>query len=360
MHGLVSTFGAPFDEGEDVNGGDVVEWLGEFLPLARQALEAFGGFRNPESPIWFQGLTELLARRYGDRVKHWFTLNEPHAFIEGGLRHGRHAPGLTLPLSEVLLAGHHALLAHGRSVLALRSLVSDSWVAMAPVLICGVPASERPEDVEAARTFTFSMVSDELRVTSWWMDPVHGLGYPQDGLRRFGRAMCPVSTADLDLIHQPLDACGFNLYDAPTIRQNEQGHPELCPPPAGSPHTAFHWPVTPTAHFYGPLFAHERYGLPTLITENGLSNRDWVNLQGDVEDPERVDFIARHLQQLGRVRERAQVKGYFHWSLLDNFEWNHGYRERFGLVHVDYQSYTRTKKRSFFFYRDLIRAQRPG
>src|SRR5690606_1098684 len=108
------------------------------------------------------------ARRYGDRVKHWFTLNEPHAFIEGGLRHGRHAPGLTLPLSEVLLAGHHALLAHGRSVLALRSLVTDSWVAMAPVLICGVPASERPEDVEAARTFTFSMVSDELRVTSWW------------------------------------------------------------------------------------------------------------------------------------------------------------------------------------------------
>lgn len=325
-----------------------------------QALEDRGGFRNGESPAWFEGFTQSVARRYGDRVRHWFTLNEPHAFIEGGLRHGRHAPGYQLPLSEVLLAGHHALLAHGRSVQVLRSSVPESWVAMAPVLICGVPLTESAADVEAARQFTFAMRDDGLRATSWWMDPVYGLGYPEDGLRRMGRAMCAFTDADLDIISQPLDACGFNLYDAAVVTADQEGRPIGCPFRPGAPHTAFDWPVTPNAHRYGPLFAYERYRLPTMVTENGLSTRDWKDRNGEVIDLDRVDFIARHLQELSLSRREARVLGYFHWSLLDNFEWNHGYRERFGLVHVDYATSERTKKRSFGFYRGLIDACRAG
>lgn len=323
-----------------------------------QALEDRGGWLNPESPRWFLELTELVARRYGDRVKHFFTLNEPHAFIEGGLRHGRHAPGMTLPLPEVLRAAHHALLAHGLAVQALRARVPDAWVAMAPVLVAAVPASSRPEDVEAARKWTFSMPDSVLRRSSWWMDPAFGLGYPEDALSLFGQYMPRVTDAELDTIAQPLDAVGFNLYDCPRVRANSAGEPEVCPLAPGCARTGFNWPMTPEGHYYGPLFAYERYKLPIFITENGLSNRDWKQLDGRVRDPERVDFIDRHLGALNQAAAEVPIYGYLHWSLLDNFEWNHGYRERFGLVHVDYTTFERTPKESFFHYRDLIKNSR--
>lgn len=326
------------------------------------SLEQQGGFRSTKSPGWFEEYTELLARRYGDRVRHWFTLNEPHAFIEGGLRHGRHAPGHRLPLSEVLRAGHHALLAHGRATQVLRSLVPQSWVAMAPVLICATPKTESESDIEAARAWTFGMYDSNLRVSSWWMDPALGRGYPSDGLSLLGTELGPIPAQELELIAQPLDAVGFNLYDSAVVRAGPQGEPIVCPPEPGSPRTAFDWPMTPQGHYWGPLFAHQRYKLPTMVTENGLSNRDWVDRNGAVNDPARVDFIDRHVSALLSAREQAQVQGYFHWSLLDNFEWNHGYRERFGLVHVDYQTMKRTPKQSYHYYRKRIDRERqaPG
>jgi beta-glucosidase len=201
------------------------------------------------------------------------------------------------------------------------------------------------------------MTSPDLRVSSWWMDPAFGRGYPEDGLRLFGSDMPPVPANDLDLIAQPLDCVGFNLYDAKVVKAGADGQPEVVPWGPGAPRTAFNWPITPGAHYYGPRFAYERYQKPVMITENGLSCRDHVHVTGEVPDDDRVDFIQSHLSELGRASAAGTpILGYFHWSLLDNFEWNHGYRERFGLVHVDYETMTRTKKRSFFYYRDLIAA----
>jgi len=117
--------------------------------------------------------------------------------------------------------------------------------------------------------------------------------------------------------------------------------------------------VSAQAHHYGPLFAQQRYGGPIVIAENGLSCRDWIHLDGCVHDAERVDFLLRHLTELAHAQQRGvRIAGYFHWSLLDNFEWNHGYRERFGLVYVDYQTLRRTKKDSFYAYRDVIAQSR--
>ncbi len=320
-----------------------------------QALERLGGFRNPKSPLWFEEFTRLVARRFGDRVKHYLTLNEPHAFIEGGLKDGRHAPGLCLPQGEVLLAAHHALLAHGRAVQVLRSEVKDSYVTYAPVLQCAVPETDRPEDLEAARRFTFQMTTESLRSTPWWMDPVYGRGYPEDGLRLFGKKMPAFTDAEMDLIAQPLDAAGFNLYDTAVVRRGISGEVEVVAAKAGCPRTAFHWPVSEDGHYYGPKFIFERYQLPVLITENGLSCRDWIHEDGKVKDPDRVDFLLRHLRALARAcAEGVPVAGYFHWSLLDNFEWNHGYRERFGLIFVDYDTLERTPKQSYFAYKNLI------
>lgn len=326
-----------------------------------QALEVRGGFRNRAVVGWFTEYTELVARRLGDRVRHWFTLNEPHAFIEGGLRHGRHAPGLTLPIDEVLRAAHHALLCHGAAVQVLRAHVPDSWVAMAPVLVAAVPATDDPADIEAARQVTFGAHGNTLRVTSLWTDPALGRGYPEDILRAVGGRLPAFPSSELDRIARPLDAFGCNLYDCPIVRAGDDGNPAVCALPPGFPRTDFGWPVTPSGHLYGPRFAFERYGLPILITENGLSTRADVSVDGRVHDASRIDFVERHvLALLECARSGVPILGYFHWSLLDNFEWNHGYRERFGLVHVDFQTCVRTRKDSFFAYRELIQRAKSG
>ncbi|HSC88023.1 MAG TPA: family 1 glycosylhydrolase [Polyangiaceae bacterium] len=319
---------------------------------APQALDELGGFGHPDSPSWFADYASLVARALEDRVKHFFTLNEPHAFIEGGLRHGRHAPGRQLPLADVLQAAHHALLAHGDAVRVLRAQVSDAWISWAPVLVGSCPADPNdPADVAAAERATFGLTSDALRSTAFWMDPVYLGHYPEESERVFGAAFPRIGTGDMERIRAPLDACSFNLYDFGRVRAGRDGAPEVVPFPVGSPRTAFNWPITPEAHFWGPLWAWQRYGLPVLIAENGLSCRDWVHLDGRVHDGDRVDFLKRHLNELARARRAGvPVLGYFHWSLLDNFEWNHGYRERFGLVHVDFETLVRTPKDSFHAY----------
>ncbi|MCH2108034.1 MAG: GH1 family beta-glucosidase [Polyangiaceae bacterium] len=339
----------------------ITPWITLFHWDACRALEEQGGFLHPDMPHWFGEYTALLAQRFGDRVQHWFTLNEPHAFIEGGLRHGRHAPGKQLPLPEVLLAAHHALLAHAEAVDQLRARVSNAKISAAPVLITAVPTSESKEDREAAREATFVMQNDVLRSSSFWMDPIYGQGYPEEAFRIFGDAMPQVAQTERSKMCRPLDYCGFNLYDAPLVKRGPDGGLEFPSPPPGSPQTAFQWPITEEAHYYGPLFAAERYKLPILITENGLSCRDRIHLDGRVHDPQRIDFIQRHLLELSRAQSAGvDIRGYFHWSLLDNFEWNHGYRERFGLVHVDFASGQRTPKDSFFEYKRIIElAQTP-
>lgn len=323
------------------------------------ALFQRGGWLHPDSPQWFAAYADTVARRLGDRVREWITLNEPHAFIEGGLRDGRHAPGLGLPLCEVARAGHNALLGHGRAVQVLRALVPNARVGWAPVLVAAAPASDTPEDIAAAERWTWQMPHDRLRVSSWWMDPVYRGHYPEDGLRVLGKSAPSIAPGDLELISQPLDYFGCNLYDVVRVRAGLDGAPEEVAFPPGFPRTAFNWAITPEGHYWGPRFAHARYGLPVLITENGMSNRDWVALDGAVHDPERVHFIETHLTELARAIESGvPVLGYFHWSLLDNFEWNHGYRERFGLVYVDYPSGRRVPKDSARTYSEWIAANR--
>jgi beta-glucosidase len=322
-------------------------------------LEREGGWLNPESPRWFEQYAKVAAQCFGDRVRRWITINEPHAYIEGGLAHGRHAPGRMLPLPEVAQAAHHTLLGHGLAVAVLRTHVPQSWITTAPVLICSTPETNSEADIEAARKASFDMPGPGLRVSSFWMDPIYLGRYPEVAFRALGSAMPRVTQGDLKIIGQPLDALGFNLYDASVVRAGPNGAPETVAWGPGRPRTAFGWPVTPEAHDWGVRFAYERYRLPVVITENGLSCRDWVDRQGRVNDAERIDFLERHVEALKRAQASGvPVAGYFHWSLMDNFEWNHGYRERFGLVHVDFETLKRTPKASYYAYRDLIRRSR--
>jgi beta-glucosidase len=315
-----------------------------------------GGWLNPDSAEWFADYVALVVRALSDRVEHWITINEPSVFVELGHSQGTHAPGLRLGLDEVLLAAHRVLLAHGRGVQAIRAHAAlGPRVGYAPVGIPCVPFRDTPEDLAACRELTFRVDGSNLWNNAWWMDPVLLGGYPEAGLRAYGAAAPRATAAELDLIRQPLDFFGVNTYFGHRARQGKDGQPEIVEYPPGWPLTAYNWHVLPEVLRYGPRLFHERYGLPVVVTENGISCRDWVARDGRVHDPGRIDYLGRHLGELGRASlDGVPIAGYFHWSLLDNFEWLDGYKERFGLVYVDYADQARILKDSALYYRDVI------
>ena len=269
------------------------------------------------------------------------------------------APKLKLTESEVLHAMHHILLAHGRGVEILRSFAKkEPQIGMAFCQSSVIPETDSTDDVEAARKAFFSGADKQLWSPSWWLDPIVFGKYPEDGLRDFGGNV-PKDLTDpyqLKIISEPIDFIGINCYNAESVRASEEGNPVKVRSKEGAPYTANKWPVTPRALYYIPKFEYERYRLPIYITENGMSGTDWVCLDGKVHDSYRIDFMHRYLNCLQQaINDGIDVRGYLTWSLLDNLEWNNGYTERFGLVHVDYETQVRTLKDSAYWYQGVIK-----
>jgi beta-glucosidase len=320
-----------------------------------QALQRMGGFVNRDIADYFAEYSDVMARQLGDRVKYWVTQNEPQCYIGFGLGSGIHAPGLKLELSELLLAAHNSLRSHGKSVDALRASVRGARIGYVLATQLCRPHTESAADVDAARAATFSVRDRTLWTNTWWTDPVVFGRYPEDGLRLFGSELPDFPAADFASIQRPIDFLGLNIYRAETYRASDEG-PVPLPVPPGYPRSGVDWqPITPDAMYYGTRFFHERYALDQWITENGLSTRDQIYLDGHVHDPQRIDFMHRCLLELSRaIRDGTPVKGYLAWSLLDNFEWADGYKQRFGLVYVDYASQRRVPKDSFHWYQRVI------
>jgi beta-glucosidase len=315
-------------------------------------LHCRGGWLNREIADWFAEYTRIVVERLGDRVKHWMTLNEPAVFAVVGYRDGRHAPGEKYDIPEMLRLIHVILLSHGRSAQAIRAAAkSESQVGLAHAGGVRIPASSDPSDIAAAGRAMFSITSKDLWANTWWLDPVMLGAYPEDGLKVFEPHLPTFPAGDMKVIQQKMDFIGCNIYHGQVVKAGASGEPERVALPPGRPMTAIKWPVTPEALYWGPRFFQERYGLPIYITENGLSNSDWVGLDGKVHDPQRIDYTRRHLIELARaIQDGVDVRGYFHWSLLDNFEWAEGYKERFGLVYVDYPTGKRILKDSAYWY----------
>jgi beta-galactosidase len=318
-----------------------------------------GGWMNAESAGWFGEYAKLVARRFSDRVSKFITLNEPQCFIGLSYLDGIHAPGVCVPLKDSFEMAHNVLKAHGLAVQMLRQYAKRKIeVGYAPTGSMSYPASGDARDVEAARRHLFAL-PEEDRDWAWnvsfWSDPVFFGHYPEEVLRRYGTCMPKVSAEDEKLIAEPIDFYGQNIYNGNRIRQGPDGRPEIVERYAGFPRTAIGWPVTPECLYWGPKFLYERYQKPIYITENGLSCHDVVSLDGKVHDPNRIDFTRRYLGYLRQaVEDGIDVRGYFHWSLLDNFEWHSGYGERFGMVYVDYRTGERIWKDSAYWYRDWI------
>ena len=319
-----------------------------------------GGGLNRDIAEWFGEYAKLIAERFSDRVKYFFTLNEPQCFVGLGYLRGEHAPGVKAPLRDTFEMAHNALRAHGRAVQMLRAYAKQPIeVGFAPT--CGMcyPETEKPEDIEAARQMMFSMSlqpSDNWTWNvAWWSDPVLLGHYPEEGLRLYEPYLPKITDADMKLISEPLDIYGQNIYNGRCFRMGPDGKPQEVTRPLGAPKTAVGWPVTPECIYWGLKYLDERYHMPMYLTENGMACHDCISLDGKVHDPNRIDFLARYLKQVKRAASEIDLRGYFEWTLLDNFEWNKGYAERFGLVYVDFETQKRIWKDSAYWYADVVK-----
>jgi beta-glucosidase len=324
------------------------------------ALFCRGGWLNRDSADWFADYTALLVDKLSDRVSQWSTLNEPQCFISLGHLDGTHAPGLKLGISEVLLAAHNALRAHGKSVQVIRANArTQPHISVAQANKISIPASEHPDDIEAARQHMFSVREKHLFSNSWFSDPMILGHYPEQGLNLFAAEMPQIVEGDLECINQQLDYFGTNIYSGVHVRSAEDSDFEIVEK-NDLPVTQMGWPVTPEALYWGPKFIHERYQLPIVVTENGMANDDVVE-NGKVHDKQRIEYLYQYLGEYSRaIKDGVPALGYFLWSMMDNFEWAEGYSKRFGIVHVDYQTQQRILKYSGHWYKTLIASHRSG
>ena len=357
--GAINTAGLDFYDRliDGLLDADITPWVTLFhwdMPLE---LYRKGGWQNRDSVEWFGEYTRVVARKLGDRVKHWITLNEPPCFTDLGHSVGMQAPGDSISFANMLNLGHNVLMAHGRAVQVLREeCVGKVDIGFAVTGNSKIPDTETPENIEATRSHLFTVRKKSLWSIAWWMDPVYLGRYPSDGLELFGGDMPEISDEDMKLISQPLDFMGYNGYTGDRVIASPDGPVELEYKP-GHPQGFLSWlRMQPDSLYWISRFFHDRYGeLPVVITENGFASTDWVALDGKVHDPQRTDYTARYLQGIARAnREGYPVTGYFHWTLMDNFEWAEGYHPRFGLIHVDYETQVRTLKDSAHWYREVI------
>lgn len=338
---------------------DITPYLTLFHWEFPTALQHRGGWLNPEVVEWFGEYARIVAEHFSDLCQYYFTINEPQCIIGLGHLQGIHAPGLKLGYSETFQAAHNLLKAHGQAVIQLRKYAKQRiYIGFAPTGSVAYPYTESKEDIEAARKVYFGFynpMSEWAWNVSWFSDPVFLGKYPEEGLKKFQKYLPEITEEDMKLIHQPLDFMGQNIYNGYYVRAGADGEPEFVKRPPGFAKTAVNWPVTPKCFYYGIKFLTERYHLPLYITENGMSCHDTVSVDGKVHDADRISFLDSYIGAMEQaVEDGADVRGYFVWTFLDNFEWEKGYHERFGLVYVDFQTQQRIVKDSAYWYQKVI------
>ncbi len=317
-----------------------------------QALQDEGGWANRDIIGHFTTYAETCVKALGDRVKHWIVFNEPWVFTFLGYVVGIHAPG-SRDRDTGLRAMHIVNLAQAAAARAMRALGTAEAVGTAFSMTAAYPYSDSDEDRAAAeRQQAFS--------NDWFLRPIMKGEYPS-AYRDHERAlaMMDVRPSDMDAVVQPLDFIGINLYTRSLVADNpDDPYLGTRQVPGPGPRTAFGWEVWPAALYQMITRVHRDYGRPIYITENGCSDPAAPGPDRRVHDEKRLNFYRGYLGQVARAMdEGAGVRGYYAWSLMDNFEWTFGYSQRFGLIHVDFENaQKRTVKDSGYWYRDLIRA----
>ncbi|EJW09580.1 Beta-galactosidase [Rhodovulum sp. PH10] len=337
---------------DELLAAGIEPWLCLYHWDLPQALGDLGGWASRDTAFWFADYAALIARRYGDRVKRFATFNESSVFTLFGFVMGGQAPGI-VDRDLFHRAIHHVNLGHGLAIDVLRANVKDASLGIVHNIQPCRPATPAPEDVKAAALF-------DAYWNGAFADPQILGVYPS----LIADLILPWAQAgDLAKICRPIDWFGLNHY-SPHYMKAGDGNPlgvAWGPAPESVRRTAMGWPIEPDAFRDTLVFLSDRYRLPVYVLENGTANPDVVDAKGEVHDPSRIDYLKAYIGALGEARAAgADVRGYFIWSLLDNFEWGSGYSQRFGIVHVDYATGKRTPKASYHWYADLIRAQAAG
>ncbi len=314
------------------------------------ALDDRGGWLNRDVAGWFADYAAAVFRALDDRIEHWATLNEPWVVTDGGYLHGALAPGHR-NLFEAPIASHHLLLSHAAAVEAYRAL-GRHQIGLVVNLEPKYPATERPEDLAAVRRA-------DAYMNRQYLDPVFFGHYPTELAEIFGEAWPSWPAADLERIRQPIDFLGVNYYTRSVTRDDPRALPVRAAAVRQRQHayTETGWEVYPEGLYDTLRWVSERYGaLPLYVTENGAAFYDPPTVPGEVlADPLRVEYFRQHLRAVQQARaEGVDLRGYFAWSLLDNFEWSLGYSKRFGIVHVDFATQKRTPKASARYYARVI------
>ncbi len=332
-----------------------------------QGLQDEGGWANRDTARRFEDYAHIVAGALGDHVTQWITLNEPWVAAFVGHATGQHPPGLR-DLGASVLAAHHLLLGHGMAARAIAGTLGQSaqigiTLNLSPV----VPASKAGEDAAAARRV-------DGHLNRWFLDPVLRGTYPEELFEEHGRLVGHdfVRTGDLETIHADLDFLGVNYYTArrvaasadPSAAQPTRGSPYRAwlgvdeRPRSDVPRTTMGWTIEPAGLTALLARLRDDYGdIPLYITENGAAFCDYADPTGAVRDPERIDYLRNHFAAAhAAIAQGVNLRGYFVWSLMDNFEWAYGYSQRFGIVFVDYRTQERIPKASAYWYRDVIAA----
>jgi beta-glucosidase len=316
-----------------------------------QALQDIGGWANRDVAYYFADYAAVVAHRLGDRVKHWMTHNEPWVVAWVGHAWGHHAPGIK-NTKVALQVAHHLLLSHGLAVEVLKDL-GDAETRVGIVLNLSPvhPATESDEDKAAAHR-------NDGYHNRWFLDPIFVGSYPADMWEWFGQLVPEVRPGDMSIISRRIDFLGVNYYTRSVVKHDPQGgllqlrgvHVE------GSEYTEMGWEVYPDGLYELLVRLHRDYKIPEIyITENGAAFKDEVTPDGKVHDERRLNYLREHFLRAHKaIQEGVPLKGYFVWSLMDNFEWAHGYTKRFGIVYVDYETQKRIIKDSGYWYQKVI------
>lgn len=318
------------------------------LPQALQ--DEGGGWLRREVYKDFVEFTDVVTHELGDRIKHWTTFNEPWELAWQGYHTGEDAPGLRLGVKEALLASHNVYLSHGEAVPVIKENVPNAEAGIVIHLNHVEPATDKTEDIAAAKRW-------EGCQNRWYLDPIYRGEYPEDMLEIYGSLAPEVQDGDLEIMQQPLDYLGLNMYRRSVVK-----HGTDLPPvnikrinPQGE-YSDMGWEVYPKGLYDILKWTNSNYGMDKIyVTENGVAYNDSVTPDGRCHDEKRVYYLREHLRQTLKARmEGVPVEGYFAWSTLDNFEWAYGYNMRFGVIHVDYKTQKRTIKDSGYLLQRII------
>lgn len=315
-----------------------------------QALQDKGGWENPASPDWFGEYTDVMTKRFGDRVKSWTTFNEPWVVAFVGNLQGRHAPGKT-DMRIALQVAHQVLLAHGKAVPIIRENVVDAKVGIVLDQYDVQPASDSEADRHATQ------LMHEYR-NLWFLDPVFKGYYPAQALNALAGDMDGIDPDEIKGAQVDIDFLGVNYYTRNIIAAEENNPPlnskQVIVPDVE--HTRMEWEVYPDGLYNCLMLIQKEYDPKAIyVTENGAAFADEPPVNGVVEDPRRVAYLQGHFNSASRaIQDGVALKGYFVWSFMDNFEWGHGYDKRFGIIYVDFETLERTPKQSALYLKDVI------